>query len=140
MGLDMTHDAWHGAYGAFNRYRNNIARAAGYDIERSEGPYGTQEHVAIDWDAYTEANIDGDWGDVVPDDALLYLIVHSDCDGYLEPAACNRLADRLEELRPAIAAIPTEGFGHIGSYAQKTQQLIGGLRDAAANDERLEFH
>lgn len=30
MGLDTTHNAWHGAYSAFMRWRTEIARVAGY--------------------------------------------------------------------------------------------------------------
>jgi hypothetical protein len=32
MGLDTTHDCWHGSYGGFNRWRNAIAAAAGYTL------------------------------------------------------------------------------------------------------------
>ena len=30
MGLDTSHDAWHGSYSTFNEWRNLIARAAGF--------------------------------------------------------------------------------------------------------------
>ena len=29
MGLDISHDAWHGAYSAFNRFRQKVAQAMG---------------------------------------------------------------------------------------------------------------
>lgn len=32
MGLDTTHDCWHGAYSAFHRFRHGIARAIGLDL------------------------------------------------------------------------------------------------------------
>jgi hypothetical protein len=140
MGLDMSHDAWHGAYSAFSRYRNQVAEAAGYALETIDGEYGRREYVRLDWDAFPDATIDGDWGDVVPDDALLYLIVHSDCEGHLEPEACARLADRLEDLMPKIRNIPKADFGPVRTAADKTQQLIDGLRRAASVPERLEFH
>jgi hypothetical protein len=30
MGLDTTHDCWHGAYSAFMRWRRKLAEVAGY--------------------------------------------------------------------------------------------------------------
>ena len=32
MGLDTTHDCFHGAYSAFSRWRNAVAEAAGYMV------------------------------------------------------------------------------------------------------------
>lgn len=32
MGLDVSHDAWHGAYSAFTRWRNCLAEDAGYPL------------------------------------------------------------------------------------------------------------
>jgi hypothetical protein len=36
VGLDTTHDAWHGAYSAFSRWRELIAVAAGYELAEFE--------------------------------------------------------------------------------------------------------
>lgn len=139
MGLDMSHGAWHGAYSAFNRYRDKVAEAAGYPLVDVD-VYGVKYRVPdIDWSAIPDGAIVGDWHGVNPDDALLYLFAHSDCEGHLKPKACRRLADRLEELLPAINALPNEEFGHIGDYGVKTQQLIRGLRKAAKAGKRLEF-
>jgi hypothetical protein len=133
MGLDVSHDAWGGAYSAFTRFRNALAQAAGYDVE--------DRSVVIDW-AHTERrNYDGDW-DAIPcntqgPDPLLILIIHSDCDGYIEPAHCVLLADRLTELLPALG--DQDGGGHLGNVKDATQQFINGCRAAADAGERLEF-
>lgn len=150
MGLDTTHDAWHGAYGAFSRWRDAMAEAAGYEIgwlatgelfEDGRPPVGkwvpTRPTVLIDWGHIARKNYDGEW-DETPADPLILLIAHSDCDGYLEPEHCALLADRLTELLPAIAE-DAEGRGHIGNVRAKTQQFIDGCRAAAAAGERLEF-
>jgi hypothetical protein len=38
MGLDTSHDCWHGAYSAFMRWRSELCRAAGQEgRKRHEG-------------------------------------------------------------------------------------------------------
>lgn len=138
MGLDTTHDAWHGAYGAFNRWRNTIAEVAGYKlIEISyDGGYKS-EGPDIDWDSYALKNYQGEW-DTPPADPLIYLIVHSDCDGILTPGAAGAVADRLRGLLPLLPE--GEGGGHIGYWREKTQYFIDGLQDAYDLGEEVEFH
>lgn len=138
MGLDTTHDAWSGAYSAFSRFRNALAKAAGYETIEIKH----RETVLIDWAHFTEENYFGLWGDVVPcsgvgPDPLLYLIVHSDCDGHLEPEHCAALADRLAELLPALAGL--DGGGHLGNVHAAARRFIDGCRAAADAGERLEF-
>lgn len=120
MGLDTTHDCWHGAYSAFMRWRMKLAEVAGYgDLKRYEGFDGSQP-----WPKNG--------------DALQILLNHSDCDGIIKAKDCGRIADRLEELMPALA-VAGEGGGHVGDYAGKTRLFIDGLREAAARGEDVEF-
>jgi hypothetical protein len=61
MGLDTSHDAWHGAYSAFTRWRNTVAAAAGYavwDVMYEDGYQSPT--VMIDWGHITERNLQGD--------------------------------------------------------------------------------
>lgn len=126
MGLDISHDAWHGAYSSFTRWRHGLAKAAGYQV------------LHVDWGHLPPDVFSGDWGDTQPDDPLLYLIAHSDCDGVLSPDAASRLADRLEELLPNL---PVEAdLGHIGDWREKTQKFIDGCRLASTTGEQLEFY
>lgn len=147
MGLDITHDAWHGAYGAFSRWRDALAEAAGYEtaklVEHEElpGKYG-RATVLIDWGHIEEKNYYGEW-DQIPcgstgPDPLLLLIAHSDCDGHLEPEHCGLLAERLTELLPLIPE-DADGGGHLGNVRAKTEQFIAGCRAAVDAGERLEF-
>jgi hypothetical protein len=141
MGLDTSHDAWHGAYSAFTRFRTALARAAGYEITQlKDSNYDT---ALIDWGHTKDGNYFGEW-DAVPcglagPDPLLFLIIHSDCEGHLEPEHCALLADRLTELLPAIEA-GEDGGGHLGNVRQAAQRFIDGCRAAAAAGERLDFH
>lgn len=129
MGLDCSHDAWHGAYSSFGRWRNAVAVAGGYTLKPAETTYGPREFVDIDWDAFEDRNLMGEW-DRLPEDPLLLLIVHSDCDGELKPEACRWLALRMERLLPDI----TDDYDR-----ERAEQFIAGLRDAHANGEPLEF-
>lgn len=148
MGLDASHDAWHGAYSAFSRWRDTLARAAGYEVcrlvehEDLPGKYG-RETVLIDWGHIVEKNYYGEW-DHIPcsssgPDPLLLLIAHSDCEGMLEPEHCALLADRLAELLPSIPE-ELDGGGHVGNVRTTTERFIVGCRAAAAAGERLDFH
>lgn len=131
MGLDVSHEAWHGAYGAFTRWRHMLAEAAGYAVwEVSEST------VMIDWGHVTPANLQGIWAKT-PSDPLILLIAHSDCDGALSPEHAGLLAGRLEELLPLL---PTEVQpGRIGDPREKTRRFIDGCRAAQRAGEPLEF-
>ena len=119
MGLDTTHDCWHGGYSSFDRWREKLASLAGINLRSMEGFGGEVK-----------------WESLKPD-ALHILLNHSDCDGDIEWKDCGPLADRLAELLPLL---PDESAGgHIGNWREKTQQFIDGLRDAFGAKENVEF-
>lgn len=136
MGLDTTHDCWHGSYSAFGRWRDRISTLGGYTLRaRTDGgSFGPPMEVAIDWDRFERKNYDGEW-DTAPDDPLLVLIVHSDCDGHIKPEHAGPLADRLQAI---MDAMPPRGLHDDCKPA--TERFIAGLRRAAAANERVEFH
>ena len=90
MGLDTSHDAWHGSYGSFGIWRNQLAAVAGYKIIKVDG----FNSVDIDWSNFKPKNLAGEW-DETPSDPLLVLIVHSDCDGSIYPAQAKPLITRM---------------------------------------------
>lgn len=151
MGLDCSHDAWHGAYSAFNRFRQKIAEAMG-------GSYPPHKDVSL-------AERDWYWGEgysAGTHPGLMVLLSHSDCDGEISPEDCIKVANDLEALLPQIAELDdgdvTGGAsftrkgddievnrhpGHIaraGGYVAVTEKFISGCRAANAADEALEFH
>jgi len=137
MGLDTTHGCWHGAYSAFNRFRNKLAVLAGYELEQVS--FGG-ECPLLDWDKYeTEAYLYGDPDAEIPDDPLILLFAHSDCDGYLYPKQAQALADRMQELLPLTHEV--DGRLHrVENLTIATEQFIEGLRKAVKRNEKVGFH
>ena len=154
MGLDTTHDCWHGAYSAFMRWRKKLAEVAGLPpLELMEGFYqpndiGTLqacrralERGPLDWMANSIKQLEDQlpitWSCLRPD-VLYELLSHSDCDGELAADICGPLADRLEELLPLLP--DKNGGGHIGDWREKAQKFIDGLQRAASENEPVGFH
>src|SRR4029453_4231566 len=141
MGLWVSHECWTGAYSAFSRWREQLARSAGYTIAKVTWEDGDvfvngRDCVLIDWGTVPNAMLMGEGGET-PADPLLVLIAHSDCEGVIHPAQAGPLADRLTELLPLL---PDEAdLGHIGDWQLKTQTFIDGLRTAVEAGEDVEF-
>lgn len=138
MGLDTSHNCWHGPYTAFTRWRNAVAEAAGYEVKPVKDDSGMVFQTAqIDWEAIERENMgcyQGEWRTEQPD-PVVYLIAHSDCDGALHPAQSGPLADRLEELLPSV-----KDSHPFDNHREKTQRFIDGLRTAVAAGEDVDFH
>lgn len=155
MGLDCSFDAFHGAYGAFNRWRQIVARATGGSFPPHDPEFGGLEprddaerallvmirnsphaHPEYWW-----------WGDGYGTDShpgLRALFDHSDCDGEIDPATCELLANELEALLPEIERLQLfHGCGgHIyrdGGYVEVTKRFIVGCRTAYVCDMPLKF-
>jgi hypothetical protein len=156
MGLDCSHDAWHGAYSAFMRWREKLAEVAGLPpLRLMEGFYATigceVEIPTLFHGAYTGKSArDGGsprlnkldeqlpirWGCLKPS-PLHELLHHSDCDGEIAPDRCGPIADALEALIPLLPSLDDEG--HIENWRDKTAAFVAGLRAAAAANEPLRF-
>lgn len=155
MGLDTSHDAFHGAYSAFNRLRQCVAAAIGgsypehyvygargVPLPRRPGePHLSQFARKPDMDesrwywpdkGYSRKTHPG----------LYEFFTHSDCDGVISPEMCSKVADELEAVLPAIVAMDWEASGHIerdGGFEAVVRRFIQGCRDAASAGEELEF-
>ncbi len=149
MGLDTSHDAWHGGYGSFMVWRQEIAKAAGLPpLELMEGFYNplsasglpTRYHGVETRSERYLADLDQRlpirWS-CLKKSPLHKLLYHSDCDGKISARYCGPIANALEALLPKLNG--TYG-GHLGDIREKTQKFIDGLRRAAAAHEPLEFH
>ena len=131
MGLDTTHGCWHGPYSSFNRWRSAIARAAEYPPLHSMVGY---RDGGIPWDPYLS-------------DPLTRLLHHSDCDGRIIAADCGPIADRLQQLLDSSSIVSADRDGSEAERSREqeylwkqTERFIAGLREAAADDEDVEFH
>lgn len=120
MGLDISHDTWHGAYSSFMRWREKIAEVAGYPALKSMDGFGGNNS----WEPYSN-------------DPLTELLYHSDCDGEINFESANKIADSLELLLPLLEG--QNGGGHIGDYVEKTKEFIAGCKLAYSLKENLEF-
>lgn len=134
MGLDTSHDAWHGAYSAFHRFRCAVARCIGIDLERMEGfesdIFGPRHGPAIPWSA-------------LPPHPLHKFLNHSDCDGEIAVEDLVPIADALEAILPPLEAadVVDAPGGHLSrGYAHAARRFAAGCRLAASRNEPLGFH
>lgn len=135
MGLDCSHDAWHGAYSAFDRWRQKLAEVAGLPpLDLMDGFYGSRCRLKY---PDIDSKLPISW-DCLKPSPLHELLSHSDCDGEIAPDRCGPIADALEALIPLLP--DEEDTGHIGIWKEKTAQFVKGLRAAAAAGEPLDFH
>lgn len=134
MGLDTSHDCWHGPYSAFSRWRNMLAEAAGYQIVEVEDDHGWRwKQVRLNWPAITDDNLAGDW-DSIPEDPLIILLAHYDHDGHIRAEHAKFLADRLDQLATRLPGSPESWM--LGA----TLRFSEGLRRAAEAGEDVDFH
>ena len=149
MGLDCSHDAFHGAYSAFNRFRQAVAAAIGGSFP----PHYLYENgnLVEGGDGFLKKRADLSerclyWGDECSPEAnpgLYIFFVHEDCEGEISPADCTLVANELEAILPKIAALGWHEAGHIaarGGLVGVTEKFIAGCRAAAADGVPLEFH
>lgn len=121
MGLDTTHNAWHGSYRRFNSFRYDMARRIGINLDEYIG-YTTSPSA-------TKRLSD------IPH-PIKHLLDHSDCDGELTPEQCKEIAEGLDMIiREASIDDANEEYGHI-YYAI---QFRDGCLDAYSKNEPIEF-
>ena len=130
MGLDTSHDAWHGPYSTFHEWRKLVAKVAGYEVSGDDW--------TVDWEGRTGDEVDGTWAKT-PDDALLVLLAHSPDDGEIWPAQAEPLANRLEELLPAISRESGMDDIYRCFAATAAKRFIVGLRRAVEEGEPVLF-
>lgn len=143
MGLDTSHDAWHGAYSSFGAWRREVAIAAGL-IEEDQTLFPKQYYdpenmrdSPLDWEKLNlMTDCEGVWHEE-PEDPIWYLINHSDCDGVIQFAHLLPLADRLEKLVPLV---DMKDYHYTEWQESKTQRFVDGLRAAYNAGEDLDFH
>jgi len=140
MGLDTSHDAWHGSYSGFSRWRRMVAIELGFigpgDTLFPKQKFDDQQlnDTPIDWDTIDkDTDYQGNWT-AEPSDPIWYLLAHSDCDGVIKPEHMLPLADRLEPIAQKV----DDNYGAIGF--RPTERFINGLRRAAAANEEIDFH
>jgi hypothetical protein len=144
MGLDVSHDAFHGAYGRFRRLRSAITEAIGgsYPPHFQYNEDGSVAELRVGTPLYKARALDPhkfyigagyqtrEWR------GLFAFLSHSDCDGIISPTMCIKVAENLEAILPKIEALKWDG----DDYVELTKQFIRGCRAAAAKNEKLRFY
>jgi hypothetical protein len=129
MGLDTSHDCWHGSYSWFAEWRCALAKAAGRRTERAiYGDRDVGERHAVDAKQYHPRTFLG-WWDEPPYDPLDVLLVHSDAEGWIFPEHAEPLGKRLDELAPLLAE----------EWRDLTHQFALGLRNASERWDVVRF-
>ena len=137
MGLDCSHDAWHGAYSAFKRFRRMIAMACGGSWPPHDPEFRMPDGSKVG---------DGWWftdDDVVPADhheGCDIFMGHSDCEGEISPGDCLKVAGFLRWVAPRLQAA---GTGHLSPLSMgprdRAVRFAEGCEAAAAAGEPLVF-
>ena len=134
MGLDTTHNAWHGSYSGFSRWRTAVAHATNWPQPLADYYTVPEDRIPVmpARDGYDNGVWLGDWPEGLPEDVLDVLLIHSDCEGSIPWRFTQPLADRLTELLPKL--------DNDGLWRDITIQFITGLVTAHYRHEDIEFH
>jgi len=118
MGLDTTHEAWHGPYSSFNQFRYWLANLIGISLNDYIGynENGTKDLTSINH-------------------PLMPLFNHSDCDGKLTSDECKQIAEGIDS-----ALKNTEPDEQPYSHYQEAITFRDGCLLAYSKNEEIEFH
>jgi len=111
MGLDFSHTDAHWSYGGFNRFREALAKAAGFNMNDFKGFGGNKG-----------------WEEM--QDNIKPILNHSDCEGELTVDECKIVSPRLREL----VADWEDGFDK-----NQALMLAAGMDYAVEKNQPLEF-
>lgn len=131
MGIDITYGAFSGAYSAFNRFRQAVARAIG-------GSYPPHDDRSLEDGRWYWLDGGCTW-EKNPGLGLFFTTDDSDVD--IPPADAIQIADEMEAILPALDQMGM-GVGHIereGGYGAIARRYIAGCREAAADGEHLRY-
>jgi len=163
MGLDTTHDAWHGPYSSFNRWRHWLADQIGIPLELMEGFYSDEDRLYPDLFTLLEYKYpNGDeldmsgirrlkkklplsW-DAFKPNALHKLLYHSDCDGYLNYSDCGKIAKELKKILSEIqndnneSRAPENARAEYDGMYNATERFMRGCEIAYSKKQKIHFH
>lgn len=118
MGLDTTHDCWHGPYSSFNRFRFDLAKQIDINLYRYMG-YNDNGILKLDSIKH----------DIMP------LLNHSDCDGKLTIRECRRIVKGLNSILENL----NENIEFYDIFKEKIIQFRDGCLNAIGKKEQVYF-
>ncbi len=119
MGLDTSHNCWHGPYSSFNRFRYALGKQIGINLDDyiGYGDKGTKDLESIDHD-------------------LMPFFNHSDCDGVLTVEESKKIISGMNSVLDNLSP-ETEDYEYLKA---RIIQFRDGCIDAVAKDEDVDFH
>lgn len=158
MGLDTSHDCWHGPYSMFMRWRRWLADQIGVPLDLMEGfcawTLDDSDYEVVktlphsdSWMALVEivrglvGKTPFKWEAFKPD-PLHLLLHHSDCDGEIRWQDCKAIADRLTEIADGAADDHDPERPPRGCYdgmIPAARRFAAGLMRAHEAQEDVEF-
>lgn len=117
MGLDTTHNCFHGPYGTFNRFRISLGLQIGIDLNDFV-EYGGMKSSLNDFNH-----------DLKP------LFNHSDCDGELTPKESEQIIKGLNSVLENFNEKLPQDF----NFKEKIIQFRDGLIEAVSKNENVIF-
>lgn len=119
MGLDTSHNCWHGPYSSFNRFRYSLGKQIGIDLDEYIGysSRGTKDLASIEHD-------------------LMPLFNHSDCDGELTVSESKRIVIGLNSVLENFNDEIEADY----DFKEKIIQFRDGCLDAISKNEIIDFH
>lgn len=136
MGLDTTHNCWHGSYTGFSHWRNMVAATIDWKIS-TDGHYGIPEDRIPDQQpmgGYPNSVYLGIWSND-PADVIDVLMVHSDCEGIIPHRFTLPLAQRLLQVADRMIEDEVDQW-----YIDAARDFASGLMRAHRANEDVEFH
>ena len=130
----ISHGCYAGTVSQFDALRLMWSLTAGYgilDAREQGGPVMPN----IDYNAFSDEDMLGEWPNGAPEDPLLILLAHQEHFGRIKFTHCPYLADRLEELEGKMM----KGASVTPAWMLLTQQFIRGLRAAALFKQDVVF-
>ncbi len=117
MGLDTSHNAWHGSYNSFYTFRRSLAKLIDIDLDQCLGFGGTMDLESIKHD-------------------LIPLLNHSDCDGELSVKEAEQIVKGLDLI---VLNIHKTGIPYIG-FIDQLIRFRDGCKLAIKLNEPIDFH
>jgi hypothetical protein len=124
MGLSFRHLDIQSSYTGFAYFRRMLADSMGWKY------YG--DTFFYEWHRHSEV-------EKFRSDPMFVFMMHSDCDGFISPSDCLKIAPRLRELVKDWKDWDEENYTREGGWKRYALELADGMESLAAKGKKLVF-